>query len=90
MLSIEKGNGQIWLHDRFLCDVEYSISEPLRRTDGPEVQRITFILEEKDCAPLLNAYGLTLLLADGSRQQIPRPLQLIGLGTLECYVESEP
>jgi hypothetical protein len=88
MLPIGRGNGQIWLDDRFLCDVEYAINKPLKSRDH-QVQRIIFTLEEEDCAPLLDAYGLALILADGSRHAIPRPLQQAGVGRLECYVESQ-
>jgi hypothetical protein len=88
MLPVEKAKGQIWLHDKFLCDVEYDISEPLKMTDHPPVQRITFTLDDEHCAPLLDTYDLTLVLADGRRCAIPRPLQRVGLGSLECYVES--
>jgi hypothetical protein len=87
MLPVEKAKGQIWLHDKFLCDIEYDISEPLKHTDGLQVQRVAFTLDDAHCVTLLDAYELTLVLADGRRFSIPRPLQRVGLGCLECYVE---
>jgi hypothetical protein len=90
MLPVEKAKGQIWLHDKFLCDVEYDISKPLKRTDGPQVQRVTLVVPEEHCAVLLDSYDLTLVLADGQRFRIPRPLQHLGSNRIECYVESSP
>lgn len=90
MLPVEQGIGQIWLDDRFLCDAEYAISQPLKSHNHHQAQRIILTVDEKECAPLLNAYGLTLVLANGSRQAIPRPFQHAGAGRLECYVESLP
>jgi hypothetical protein len=90
MLAVEQGSGQIWLYDEFLCHIEYDISEALSFIDGHQVQRIFLRLLEEGCAPLLDAYDLTLVIADGSRCAIPRPLQRMGLARIECYVESRP
>jgi len=88
MLPVEQDVGQLWLHGQFLCEVEYFISEPMDHVGNYIVQRIAFILDDKHCAKLLDAYNLILVIADGRRYAIPRPLQQIGLGCLECYVES--
>jgi hypothetical protein len=88
MLPVEQDRGQIWQDGRFLCDIDYDIDAPLTSANGHQIQRITFTVAEEDCAPLLDAYDLTLVIADGSRCEIPRPLQQVGLGRLECYVES--
>jgi hypothetical protein len=88
MLPVEQGKGQIWLREQFLCDVEYVIDEPMRRTGTLRVQRILFTLEDAHCATLLNAYGLILVTEDKGCYPIPLPLQQTGLGRLECYVES--
>jgi len=88
MLPVEKAKGQIFLHDKFLCDVEYDISEPLKSTGGPQIQHITLTVEDEHCAPLLAAYGLTLVVADGECFAIPRPI--MRQARLECYVESQP
>lgn len=90
MLPVEKAKGQIFLHDKFLCDVEYDISDPLKRPSAPQVQRVMLTVEDEHCAVLLDAYELTLILGDGRRCPIPRPIQRTGLGCLECYVESFP
>jgi hypothetical protein len=45
---------------------------------------------EEHCAMLLDAYNLTLVLANGQRCPIPRPLQHLGFNWIECYVESSP
>jgi hypothetical protein len=90
MLPIEKAKGQIWLHDKFLCEVEYEISEALGHSRTVHVQRIMLTVPEEHCAVLLDAYNLFLTLADGQRHRIPRPLQRLGSNYLECYVESLP
>ena len=88
MLPVEKTKGQLWLHDRFLCDGEYDISSPLQRTGDAQVQRVTLTLEDEHCDLFIDAYELILILGDGRRCSIPRPIQKVGLGCLECYVES--
>jgi hypothetical protein len=90
MLPVEKATGQIWLREQFLCDVEYDISEPLSVGANLQVQRIILVVPEEHCAVLLDSYELTLVIADGQRCHIPRPLQHLGLNRLECYVESSP
>jgi hypothetical protein len=90
MLPVEKATGQIWLRDQHLCDVEYEISEPLSASAMPHVQRIILVVPEEHCAALLDSYELILIMADGQRHHIPRPIQRVGLGVLECYVESSP
>jgi hypothetical protein len=87
MLPVEQGKGQVWRRDQFLCNVEYSISARLDLTDGLPLQRITLVLANKNCQPLLDAYDLTLVLADGSRCAIPRPLRSSDKEHLECYLE---
>jgi hypothetical protein len=88
MLPIEKGSGQIWNRDRFVCDVDYAIDDPRYFNDGYPVQRITFTLPEEDCAQLLDAYDLSLVIADGRRYAIPRPIRRVSVGQMECYVGS--
>ena len=90
MLPVEKATGQLWLRAEFLCDVEYDISQPLNSTGSSQVQRVTLTLEDEHCDKLIDAYELILILGDGRRCSIPRPLQKMGLGGLECYVESLP
>jgi hypothetical protein len=87
MLPVEKGKGQLFIGGKFLCDVAYDISAPLHVDGNPRVQRILLDVPDEHCATLLNAYNLTLVLADGRRLHIPRPLQLVGLNGVECYVE---
>jgi len=88
MLPVEQGTGQIWLREQFLCNVEYSIGEPMRRTGTLRAQRVLLSLEDEHCDMRIDAYGLTLVTADGSRYAIPRSPHRIGLGRLEFYVES--
>jgi len=88
MLPIGKEKGYIWLRDQFLCDVDYDIGEPLSFESGPQVQRIILAVPEEHCALLLDSYELELVLADGQRCPIPRPIQHLGSNKLECYVES--
>jgi hypothetical protein len=88
VLPVEKAQGQIWLRDKFLCDIEYEISEPLRNSRTSHVQRIVLVVPEAHCATLLDAYELILVLDNGQRQPIPRPLHYKGSNRFECYVES--
>lgn len=88
MLPVEKAKGHIWRDDQFLCDVEYDIGELMKINGSLHIQRIVFILPEEHCVTLLNATGLTLVLADGRRFSIPRPFERVRVGCLECYVES--
>jgi hypothetical protein len=88
MLPVGKEKGHILLRNQFLCDVDYDIGEPLSFESGLQVQRIALTVSEEHCAALLNAYDLVLVLADGQRCPIPRPIQHLGLNNLECYVES--
>jgi hypothetical protein len=88
MLPVEQGKGQIWRRDQFLCNVEYSISARLDFADRIPVQHITLVLANKNCQPLLDAYDLTLVLADGSRWTIPRPLNLSDREHLESFIQS--
>jgi hypothetical protein len=87
LLPAEQNKGAIWRDGRLLCDVEYSISELLQLTDGNPIQRVTLTLSEEDCASLLDAYDLTLVLANGTRRAIPRPLRSSDKEYLECYLE---
>ena len=87
MLPVEKGKGQVFVGQQFLCDVGYDINAPLHVDGDPQVQRIVLDVPDEHCATLLNAYNLTLVLADWQSLHIPRPLQLIGLNGVECYVE---
>ena len=89
MFPVGKAKGQIWHHDEYRCDVEYDISAPLRRTSTLRVQRIVLTVADDHRLTLLNSYGLTLMLEDGSRHSIPQALQSTGLGHLEFYVESQ-
>ena len=87
MLPVGSGSGQIWLKDEFLCNVEYKVDEARELAKRVRVQRIVLDVPEKHCEELLDAYELALVLADGQRWRIPRPLQHVGLGAVESYVE---
>ena len=86
MLPVEKAKGKIFLQDKFLCDVEYHVSEPLKQNDELQVQHVTLTVEDEHCVPLLAAYDLVLVVADGRRFSLPRPIQR--QDRLECYVQS--
>lgn len=88
MLPIGPGNGQVWHQARLVCDVEYRIDEPLKFLSGAVIQRVTLIVPDEHCVMLLDSYELSLVLADGQRHRIPRPLRLIEGNKLECYVET--
>jgi hypothetical protein len=88
MLPVEKAKGQVFLGQQFLCDVDYDISEPMKASRNSNVQRIVLDVPDEHCAMLLDAYNLFLVLADGQRHRIPRPLLNSTLNHLECYVET--
>src|SRR5687768_8410810 len=75
MLPMSQRTEQMWLREEFLCEVEYNIGEPLKFAYNPQVQRIDLVVLEVHCAAQLDMYDLTLMLADGQRYHIPRPLQ---------------
>jgi hypothetical protein len=90
MLPVGQGIGQLWIEEQLLCETEYFIGEPMRGTGIIRVQRVILLLEDEHCNKLLDAYNIVLVSADGCHYPIPRPLQSLGLGCLECYVESLP
>ena len=85
MLPIGTGQGELWKGDTILCKVDYDISESLSFVTG--TQHIQLTVHDYDCEKLLNVAGLTLVLADGSRHRLPRPINLVnGDGRLECFL----
>ena len=88
MLPVEKAQGQIFLNEKFLCEVEYEISEPLQLFSKPQVQRVLLNVPDERCATLLDSYDLILVLVDGDQHHIPRPIRHFGQTHLECYVET--
>lgn len=90
MLPIGRGRGELWNGNQFLCKVDYDISPPLPFVTGGGTQRIQMEVHDYECEQLLNMAGITLVLADGSRQRLPRPLNFIsGDGYLECYLSTD-
>jgi hypothetical protein len=90
MLPVGKGQGQLWKGDTLLCDVDYDISESLPFITAVETQHIKMIVHDYDCEQLLNVAGLILVLADGSRHRLPRPLDVTkGDGRLECFLNAD-
>ena len=88
MLPVEKGKGQVWRRDQFLCDAEYDVGEPFQRNEFIDVQRVLLTVDAADCDPLLHSYDLTLVTASGKHYKIPKPFSLVGPGHLEIYIES--
>jgi hypothetical protein len=84
MLPIGSGQGELWKGDTLLCKVDYDISPPL--PFATETQHVKLVVHDYDCEQLLAVAGLTLVLADGSRHRLPKPLDLVsGDGRLECF-----
>ena len=89
MLPIGKGPGELWKGGSLLCKVEYEISEPLTIANMEGTQHVKMLVKDYDCETLLTVAGLTLILADGSRQRLPRPINLVnGDGQLECFISA--
>jgi hypothetical protein len=89
MLPIARGQGELWNGNRFLCAVDYDISAPLTFVTVAGMQRIQLRVHDYECEQLLNIAGLTLVLADGTRHRLPRPLNLHRAGHLECFLVVE-
>jgi hypothetical protein len=88
MLPIGSGQGELWNGSTFLCAVDYDISEPLSFVTG--TQHVKLVVHDYDCEKLLNVAGFTLVLADGSRHRLPRPINLVnGDGHLECFLSAD-
>jgi hypothetical protein len=88
MLPIGKGQGELWKANTFLCKVDYDISPPLTFVTG--AQHVKLVVHDYDCEMLLDVPGLTLILADGSRHRLPRPIDLVsGDGHLECFLNAD-
>lgn len=90
MLPIGKGQGELWKGDTFLCEVDYEISEPLSYVTAADAQHVTMTVHDYACEDLLHIAGLTLILTDGSRHRLPRPIDIVrGDGRLECFLTAE-
>lgn len=90
MLPIGKGQGELWKGDTFLCKVDYDISPPLTFVTVAGTQHVNMVVHDYDCEMLLDVAGLTLVLADGSRHRLPRPLNFIeGDRKLECFISAD-
>ena len=89
MLPIGRGHGELWNGSTFLCEVEYDISPPLPFVSVGNMQRIEMIVRNNACEDLLHIAGITLVLADGSRHRLPKPLDhRHGDGHLECFLKT--
>jgi hypothetical protein len=90
MLPVGHGQGQLWKGDEFLCDVDYEISEPLTFVSVAGTQHVKMLVHNYECEDLLHVAGLTLVLADGSRHRLPRPIDVVqGDGRLECFLNTD-
>lgn len=87
MLPIGKGQGELWKGNTLLCKVDYDISPPLPFASSTDTQHVALVVHDYECEDLLNIAGLTLILADGSRHRLPRPLDVVqGDRRLECFL----
>jgi hypothetical protein len=90
MLPIGRGHGELWNGSKFLCEVEYDISPPLPFVSAANMQHIEMIVRNNACEDLLHIAGITLILADGSRHRLPKPLDhRHGDGHLECFLTTD-
>ena len=90
MLPIGQGRGELWNGSKFLCTVDYDISPPLSFIAGGNVQRVEMTVRDNACEDLVRIAGLTLILADGSRHRLPKPIDLVhGDGHVECFLTSD-
>jgi hypothetical protein len=90
MLPVGNGQGQLWKGDTFLCDVDYEISGVLPFITAGETQHVKLTVHNYDCEHLLHVAGLILVLADGSRHRLPRPIDAVqGDGRLECFLSTD-
>ncbi len=89
MLPIGRGQGSLWNGDRHLCKVDYDISPPLEFITIADAQRVHLVVHDYECTLLLNIAGLTLVLANGTRHRLPRPLKLSKTGHMECFLTAD-
>lgn len=90
MLPVGKGQGELWKGTTFLCKVDYEISEPLSYISAAGTQHVKMVVHDYECEKLLHVAGLTLILADGSRHRLPRPIDVImDDGNLECFLNTD-
>ncbi len=53
-------------------------------------QHVKMVVHDYDCELLLNVAGMTLILADGSRHRLPKPINLVnGDRKLECFFSAD-
>ena len=90
MLPIGSGQGELWKGDTFLCVVDYDISPELIYVTEFGTQHVKMKVYDYDCEMLLTVAGLTLVLADGSRHRLPKPINFKnGDGRLECFLSAD-
>jgi hypothetical protein len=90
MLPIGRGRGELWNGSKFLCEVEYDISPLLPFISDAKLQRVEMIVRNNACEDLVRIPGITLVLADGSRHRLPKPVDhRHGDGHLECYLTTD-
>ena len=90
MLPVGRGQGELWKGDTLLCKVDYDISQPLTYLSVADTQHIKLVVHDFDCEQLINVAGLMLVLADGSRHRLPKPINLVsGDGHLECFLSAD-
>lgn len=90
MIPIGRGHGELWNGNTFLCQVEYDVSPPLPFLSDVMVQRVDMTVRDNTCEKVAQVAGLTLVLADGSRHRLPKPLDhRHGDGHLECFLTTD-
>ena len=86
MLPTESGNGQLYQHDGYLCDLLYEIDYPLGFVNIFRVLHLKFTPQNYDPALLVDSSGLMVVTAGGTKYHLPPPLELQEDGTLQCTI----
>lgn len=88
MLPVERGSGQLFDSDRYLCKIDYEIGYPLGFTNVFHIRRIRFTVQDVDPATLLPLPNLIVIATDGTQHPLTQPLELRDDGQLECVLNS--
>jgi hypothetical protein len=88
MRPVERGSGQLFHCNRYLCNIDYEIGYPLGFANVFNIRHIRFAVEGIDPATLLSLSDLIAIATDGTQHPLTQPLELRDDGRLECALNS--
>jgi hypothetical protein len=90
MLPSERGDGQLFHADRYLCEIIYEIDYPLAFANLFNLQRVRFTTQSYDGASLTDLTDLILIRTDGTPNPLPSTLASGTDGAWECTIPNQP